>query len=288
MKASAFAPGHISGFFEPVYDNADIYRSGSCGSGITSTLGAKSEIDVKPSTKQYIDVLINNKPSNAPVSKLAIKHLIGDTPLQIQVKTTIDLPMQQGFGMSAAGSLSATYALTKILDIPKENAIKASHCAEIELSTGLGDTIACSFGGIEIRRKAGLPPWGVIEHIPGKYEIVLCVIGEQINTRNILQDKTLMNKITEYGRYCTKKILEKPSVDNLLTLSQLFTKKTNLASTKVLDAIETANKHGMTSMCMLGNSVFSIGDTTNLCKVLSPFGKLFVCTVDQCGARILD
>jgi len=27
--------------------------------------------------------------------------------------------------------------------------------------------------GVEIRKTPGLPPWGVIEHIPGKFDIVL-------------------------------------------------------------------------------------------------------------------
>ena len=39
MKATAFAPGHISGFFEPVF-NPDLSRTGSCGAGINISLGA--------------------------------------------------------------------------------------------------------------------------------------------------------------------------------------------------------------------------------------------------------
>ena len=43
MKATAFAPGHISGFFEPVY-TPDLSRSGSRGAGINISLGAFSEV----------------------------------------------------------------------------------------------------------------------------------------------------------------------------------------------------------------------------------------------------
>lgn len=287
MKSIAFAPGHISGFFEPIYRGQDVDRSGSRGSGINISLGTVTRATVKGSTKQNIDVFINNKRSNAPVTKLAIKHLIGNTPIGITVNTKLDLPVGQGFGMSGAGALSATLALAKLLKIPKEQAIKASHYAEVELYTGLGDSIASSFGGIEIRREAGLPPWGVIEHIPGKYDVVLCIIGKKIDSKKILSDPTKINEISNYGRYCTKKILENPSIENLFSLSQIFTKKTGLANKKVLEAIESANQHGMASMCMLGNSVFAIGNTNLLCETLSRFGKVYVCTVDQYGAHVL-
>jgi hypothetical protein len=38
---------------------------------------------------------------------------------------------------------------------------------------------------------------------------------------------------------------------------------------------------------MLGNSVFAVGDTPALCKVLSAYGTVFCCTVDERGARML-
>lgn len=287
MKAISFAPGHISGFFEPIYRGHNADRSGSRGSGINVSLGAFSDITVESSVKQNIDIHINNKISRAPVTKLAIKRLIEDTPITITVNTKLDLPVGQGFGMSSAGALSATTALAKLLKIPKERAIKTSHYAEVQLGTGLGDVIASSFGGIEIRREAGLPPWGMIEHIPGKYEVVLCVIGEKIDTKKILSDSTKINEISSYGRYCTKKILENPSIENLFSLSQMFALKTGLADKRILKAIKSANHHGMASMCMLGNSVFAIGDTNMLCETLSVFGEIYVCTVDKYGAQVL-
>jgi len=287
MKATAFAPGHISGFFEPVYKN-DLARTGSRGAGINVSLGAISEVYAKNSTIQNFEVYINGKLSNAPVTKLALKYLIGNNPLHLTVKTTLLLPVKQGFGMSAAGALSATYAVSKITNIPKEQAMKASHFAEVQLRTGLGDVMASCFGGIEIRKSAGLPPWGIIEHIPGNYDLVLCVIGKKIYTKKILNDTTKLNKIVNYGKLCTKKLLEKPSIENLFSLSQTFSKKTDLVDYNVLKAINVANKYGMSSMCMLGNSLFAIGKTNELKEILSTFGKVYVCKVDEYGTRLLN
>jgi pantoate kinase len=287
MIAKAFAPGHISGFFEPVY-NQDLSRTGSRGAGINITFGSVSEVSAENSTTQEIDIYVNNRKSNAPVIRLAIKYLIGDSPVKVVIKTKYEIPVGQGFGMSAAGALSATYALAKIFGISSNDAIRASHFAEVQLKTGLGDVIASSFGGIEIRKSAGLPPWGVIEHIPGKGDLVICVVGKKLNTKKILEDTNKIAKITDYGKFCTKKILQKPSVENLFTLSQTFTKNTNLADEKVLSAINTASKFGLASMCMLGNSIFAMGKTNELCNALSSFGKIFVCSVDEFGARVID
>jgi pantoate kinase len=288
MKGIAFAPGHVSAFFEPVYSQQNMDRSGSCGAGISISLGAISQVTIQPAPHQIVTVHINGKPSSAPVTKSALNYLIGATPLSITVNTIMDLPVSQGFGMSAAGALSTTLALADLLNLPKENAIKAAHYAEVQLHTGLGDVIASSFGGIEIRRKAGLPPWGILEHIPGNYDIVLCVIGKKIETEKILTDSTKVREIASYGRYCTKKILEKPSLEQLFSLAWEFTRKIDIADKTVLQAIEKANTHGMASMCMLGNSVYAVGDTPALCKVLSVYGKVFCCTVDEKGARVLQ
>ena len=105
---------------------------------------------------------------SAPVTRLALKYLIGNNSLGITVKTRLDLPMGQGFGMSAAGSLSACHAVAKICGLSESDALRASHFAEVRLGTGLGDVISSFFGGFEIRKTPGIPPWGMIEHILGK------------------------------------------------------------------------------------------------------------------------
>lgn len=287
MKGIAFAPGHISAFFEPIYTGTNIDRTGSCGAGINISLGARSHVTIKEASFQKIAVKINQTPSNAPVTKLAIKNLLGKTPLKITVDTILDLPVSQGFGMSAGGALSSTIALANLLNLPRENAVKAAHYAEVQLRTGLGDVVACNFGGIEIRRKAGLPPWGLQERIPGKFDIVLCVIGKEIKTKKILSNAIQIRKIVTYGKYCTKKLLEHPSVDHLFSLAWEFTQKVGLADERVLKAIKAAHQNGKASMCMLGNSVFAIGDIPLLSKTLTRFGSVFCCTVDEQGARVL-
>lgn len=288
MKAKAFSPGHISGFFEPVYFNTDFSRSGSRGAGLSITLGALSEVSAIESSIQKIEVFINGKRSPAPVTKFALKYLIGKNKLNITVKTKLALPMGQGFGMSAAGALSSTFALSKICGINRSDAMKAAHFAEVNLKTGLGDVVSSFIGGFEVRKTPGIPPWGLIEHIPGNYNIVLCIIGKKINTSKILSNKNMSSIISDYGKLCTKKLLEKPSVENLFYLSNLFSFKTGLANKKVQKIISECKNYGKASMCMLGNSIFAVGNTNELCNIFSKYGKTYVCTVDESGARIIE
>ncbi|MCK4347546.1 MAG: hypothetical protein KAW47_02915 [Thermoplasmatales archaeon] len=287
MRAVAFAPGHISGFFEPVY-NEDMAKTGSRGAGINVSLGAVSEVTVKDSKDQVFEIYINNKKSDSLVVRFALKNLIGEKPVHVIVNTHLELPVSQGFGMSAASAVSATYALAKISNASYADALKASHFAEVQLKTGLGDVLACCFGGIEIRRQPGIPPWGIIEHIPGKYDLVLCVVDKKMDTRKILSDSDKMKDVISCGRDCTRKLLESPTVGNLFSLSQVFTKKTNLVTKQVVEAIDAASEFGMASMCMLGNSVFAMGETDKLCERLKSFGRVFACTIDEHGARIVS
>jgi pantoate kinase len=287
MKAKAFSPGHITGFFEPVYyKNYD--KTGSRGAGISVNLGALSEVSVKNSNKQIFEIFINNKKSNSHVINLALKNFLGEKTFHVIVNTKLDLPYGQGFGMSAASALSATYALAEILNLSKIEAIKASHHAEIYLKTGLGDVIASCYGGIEIRKEPGIPPWGIIEKIPGKFNLVLCIVDDKIDTKKILTDNLKQRDIINSGKYCTLKLLESPSVNNLFLLSKIFTEKTKLANDKVKKAIESIDEFGMASMCMIGNSIFAFGNIKKISKELNSFGKLYVCSIDNKGARVIN
>ena len=288
MKATAFVPGHVSGFFEPVYHAHDFCRTGSRGAGINLSLGVVSQVSVGEGTEQKIVVRINEKVEAAPVTCLAIQYLIGKNPLSVTVDMWHDLPVSQGFGMSAAGAFSASLAIASLLKLPRDQALVAAHYAEVQSRTGLGDVVASCFGGVEIRRKAGLPPWGVVEHIPGDADIVLCVIGKKVETKHVLSDPKKISEIIVLGQRCVDQLLKKPSLEHLFELSYFFTCKSGLADKKVLGAIQAVEPYGMASMCMLGNSVFARGRTTELMDVLSGYGEVFCCSIDKEGARLIN
>lgn len=287
IEAYAYAPGHITGFFEPFYHTSDVFRTGSRGAGVNITLGGISKISICSSKKQVFDIYVNNKKYDFKVIRTALSYLLGSTPVRIKVETRLALPLGQGFGMSAAAVLSSTLALTSVTDFSFADALRASHFAEVSLKTGLGDVLASSFGGFEIRKKPGLPPWGIIEHIPGQGDLVLCVAGPRMDTKKVLSNPIKTKKILKNGSICTDKILKSPCVESFFDLSNFFAKATGLAEGNILKAMDEAKDYGMVSMSMLGNSLFAWGETDNLCKVLSKYGRVFVCRVDPYGARVI-
>jgi len=287
MKTFAFAPAHISGIFNPIFNKDNYLKSGSTGAGININYGAKTEAILEKSQKQIFEFYINNKKSDSQLLEDALKFLVGELNVKITIRTNLDLPIGQGFGMSASSTLSSCLSTSKLLGIPKNIALNASHYSEVKNMTGLGDVLASNFGGVEIRTKPGLPPWGSIKKIPGNYKLVLCIIGEPLNTKDILNEKKILLKIKEFGNKYTKKLNQKPTIENLFLYSEKFTRTIDIASDDILKAINSVNKFGRSSMCMLGNSIFAIGNTKKITEILSPFGEVYLCNIDNKGARII-
>ena len=277
MKAKAFCPGHITGFFE-ICMSDDEEKSGSRGAGMCISSGATSIVEIKG---DKIEVEIDGR-KGGEVTEWALRTL---TEKGIKAKVELSLPQSQGFGMSAAGTLSSAIALSSLLSISREDAIRAAHVAEVRHSTGLGDVVSSVHGGIEVREEAGLN--GKISRIEGGGELVVAVLGDKIKTEDILKNERTADKISEVGRECTDEILARPTLENFFLLSRRFAEETGLMNEKVRKAVKEACKYGTASMCMLGNSVFAMGDTKRIAKVLSKYGKVYTCSVDEKGARVL-
>jgi pantoate kinase len=289
LKASSFVPGHITGFFEIHDSPEDIRQKGSRGAGICLSLGMRTTVMISDSKVQEIEVLIDDKVEKESVTEVAIRNIIGENPYKIKVESKSELPAGQGFGMSGAGALGALLALDSALglNLPREKIICAAHCAEVACGTGLGDVMPQSEGGIVIRKKEGCPPFGVLEKIDSDdIDIVLCIIGEELSTKNIITDSEYRKKINENGHECLSQLIKSPKLWELMWLSLAFSKSTELMVKEVEEAVLTARKHGLASMSMLGNSIFATGDTRGLVSELESHGMVYVCKVDKDGARI--
>lgn len=280
MKAVAFCPGHITGFFTPKqHDNA--LQCGSQGAGICIDKGAVATVTAVEG-KRHITATVNGLP--APVTESALNILLQDRELEVTAEVELQLPCGAGFGTSAAGSISATMALCDILSINTDLAINASHLAEIKHNTGLGDVPALSRSGITFRVREGVVPYGKIVRIPGSPKITACVLDDSLNTAEILTNSSFNERISLVGEYCIAEMKRNPTLDNLMTLSKKFMLESNLASDAVKNAL-MALREIPSSMIMLGNSVFAIGDGAE--EILINFGRVYNLHTDLNGPRIL-
>ncbi|HEC88622.1 MAG TPA: hypothetical protein ENI52_04840 [Thermoplasmata archaeon] len=272
MKAIAFAPAHITGFFEIFMEEEN---AGSRGAGICLSLGSYSFVEKIDEKKIYIEGNVGD----GEVTKETIKNLRMNG---VKIRILNELPFSQGFGISASSSLSSSLALCYLFNLPKIKAVEASHFAEIDSKTGLGDAVASYTGGIEIRKKPGL--YGTIEKINYREKLIVAIVGKEIKTKEIL-DSRIVDKINEIGEECIKEFMKDKSLENFFELSLKFSFETGLANEKMKNLLKKANKIGMAGMCMLGNSIFAI-HSKKMKKFLSEY-EYYECFIDNEGARIL-
>ena len=278
-----FSPAHVSGFFS-IHEDSDLLRMGSIGGGICLSSGVITSASAVKG-KEKVEIFINGIPSNAPVSRMAASKLMPDG-YDLTIRSEIQLPIGQGFGMSGAGALTTAMAIVDLFgNFTKGEAIRAAHEAEVEQRTGLGDIAAQSVGGAVIRSRPGIPPFGSVERIDGTEEILLAVIGEPLSTRSILGDLGKRDLINKAALDALASLSHERSVEKLFQVSYEFATRTCLISPEVQRGVLEARKHGLASQAMLGNSLFAMGDMEKMAGALGEIGKVYRCSVDRGGAR---
>ena len=285
-EAMAFSPGHITGLFQ-ICRHDDALMTGSRGAGFSVRLGAESRV-VLSEGEGVVNVHINGARTNAKVTEMAIRLVLGDERMDVDVYTNLQLPMSQGFGMSAAGALSSALALSELLGQGEDVAYEAAHIAEVNCGTGLGDVSAIRCGGMEYRKKEGLPPYGEVIRIPVDFEMVLARVGPVISTSSVILDKIKSDAINTAGASCVDRFISKPDLDNFLVQASEFMRGSGLMTDRIKRVIQAIGQNGRGSMCMVGNSVFAIGpDLELLARKLSRYGAVFMTQVDLEGPRLL-
>lgn len=277
MKVTAFAPAHVTGFFE-ICRTSSPETTGSRGAGLCLSLGATATVD---DGHRHLEIMVDGH-SRGEVTATALRLLTSE-PLRVRI--TLDLPVSQGLGMSAAGTLASTLAAASLLGLPRQEAVTAAHVAEVRHATGLGDVLPAAQGGVEVRESPGIG--GFIRRIPGEGEVVVAVVGPPLSTATVLGNARQQQRISAVGRACMTAMLERPTLDRLFTLSRRFAQEAGLLQPAVRAAVEAAEEHGQASMCMLGNAVFARGNTAALQEVLARYGTVYTCRIAQTGARII-
>lgn len=287
-KSTAFCPGHITAFFE-IIDDPDILKKGSRGVGLCLSKGVVSTVEVSDSSDQEVSVYVEHRLVENSVTELAARKWLGGRKLEVTVDTMNELPVSQGFGMSGAGALSAVIALADATESGQttEDLVRIAHIAEVESLTGLGDVYPQATGGLVVRESPGAPPYGKVKKTEIEQDVVLCILGGDRDTREILQDRRAVEKINRSGRELVDSFISNPDLERLFILSEDFAKDAGLATEKILEAIGSCAEYGYAGMSMLGNSVFASGETEILESVLKRFGKVIRCEVDNRGARTI-
>ena len=280
----AFCPGHVSCIFQPSR-SSEIASTGSRGVGIRLSLGAHASVVPKDGDTV---VTIDGTASEAPVTRHVAEILAPGKGFDIVIKD--DLPVSQGFGMSAAGAVAAALCIADLVGKSRDEAIMAAHEADIRGGGGMGDVAAIAGDvPIPVRKAPGMPPYGIVEDAGialGRTSFV--VLGPKMTTGSVLSDPKRFASICEAAESTMGSFLEDPSVDSLYRFSNKFSEAAGVEGPEVSHALDALRFGGFRAgMCMLGNSVFTDAPLLDARRILGPGVKGFSCL--PCGrpARII-
>mgnify|MGYP003322487702 FL=1 len=195
MRAKAFSPAHITGFFKAELEEKEPNQLGSLGAGFSIQKGVKTTVNVRSKTKHDInnyEITVKGfNTGDIRVSEYVLKEFLVEGKY-FDVTHEIDVPVGYGFGCSAAVALSLAIALNDSLKCgyAKTKVAQIAHKAEIKCQTGLGDVLASYHGGFEIRTKSGAPGIGEVQKIIPKEKLdVMIICFNPISTKKFLKEK---------------------------------------------------------------------------------------------------
>lgn len=306
--AKAFAPGAISSFFEIHNSTADgtpltdLEKIGAIGGGFGLDKGVKTKVTIKEAQVNSLQVFINKQPTlEAKTTKNVVQAMLDQASdnYAVTVAHKIDLPIGMGFGTSAGGALTTALALKEALDLPLTyNQIgKIAHVAEIQCQTGLGTVSSLTVGGgCILVTEPGAPGICQIDRIPinPDYVIVAGFYDTKIS-KALLSSPEKKKTINKFGRTTLEKILAEPSVENFLACCWEFAQKAGLASKKISELVNLAQKAGAVggAQNMIGEVVHALVLEENALSVAEAFkqvlpeNQVIISKIDFQGARLV-
>jgi pantoate kinase len=160
--------------------------------------------------------------------------------------------------MSAAGAVATGLAVAKVLRLPAQRAWETAHLADLFLGGGLGGVAVLRSGGYERRTKAGVPPFGTVQHAPWSGPIRLFVAGPPLPSPSVLRTPGFLAKVGRAGRRAIRTLGRGENRVAFLRASERFTEDLGLASPvvrKLLEEIRT--EEVAAAQAMFGELVFA-------------------------------
>lgn len=260
--AGAFAPGHVTGVFRPVVTDRDPRARGSVGAGIVLELGVRAEARFSPGPRARIRV-VGDGPGPWPISEEVARRMAGRMPGTVTVRLTHELPVGQGFGTSAAGALATALAVGALTGRPRTDAVEVAHLADLFGGGGLGGVAAILGGGLEVRWRPGIPPFGRVVHRPFPSAFLVGVVGRPIPSPSVLGDPRAVRRITR-ASLGWERLGPRPTVERFCRLSERFTDRAGLSSPAVTRVVRALRRRGAwAGQAMFGESFFALPRTAS-------------------------
>tara|TARA_B100001094_G_scaffold244248_1_gene240505 strand:+ start:2445 stop:3419 length:975 start_codon:yes stop_codon:yes gene_type:complete len=294
LLGRGFCGGHVTLIFTVEDHDPEPINQGSRGIGICLEDGVEIICRGKEGVGR-LDVSFTEHVGDPGLYEDALNLLSKEIPeimdYDWEATVKLGLPTGQGFGMSAAGSVSFCSSIQRAIGIPYEEGRRRSlmiaHLVDRKRSSGLGDVTALSTGGVEIRKIPGSPFSGhLLNSGPGKSEgwsteteIILAWKNEgSKHTSSYIDNPEWRALISEAGNRNLEGLSENRWSDSrwseILDNSKRFSEESGLSSEEsradVLRKCEKAmiesgvDHSGVGLLCMLGTSVAIVPNNLEL------------------------
>ena len=251
-EATAFVPGHVTGFFS-AHSHDDPLQAGSRGAGLTLSHGV--EVTVEPSDGTDSTTTLDGDPVEMP----PVERVLEGLGVDAAVRAETELPLGAGFGVSGAMALGTALAANTVFGCARsENELVAlAHAAEVRSGTGLGDVVAQARGGMPVRLDPGAPDHGRLDGVPARPGIEYVTFGE-LSTEEVLSGDT--DRLSAAGEDALALLAEEPTAAQFMYASRRFAREAGLLTDEVTETIRAVSEvGGEASMAMLGRTVFALG-----------------------------
>jgi len=267
-EASAFVPGHITGFFTVDRAN-DPVETGSRGGGLALSDGVS--VTVRAASERSVEL------NGERVEMGAVERTLDALRATVAVEAETPLPLGAGFGVSGAVALGTALATNAALErgLSYNELVTVAHGAEVQAGTGLGDVVAQARGGAPLRLEPGGPEHNYVDAIPARARVEYHTLGE-LSTADVVGGDTAA--LTAAGEQALARIVKEPTLSTFMRASRAFSREAGLLTESVRTVIEDVTAaDGDAAMAMLGETVFTLGTgltdagyDASVCEVYPP------------------
>jgi pantoate kinase len=251
-EATAFVPGHVTGFFSSHPDD-DPTKAGSRGAGLALTDG----VEVTVRRADAPGVTLDGERVEIDAVEIVLDALEASDRVAVAVES--ELPLGTGFGVSGAAALGAALAANAVLErtLSENELVTVAHGAEVQAGTGLGDVVAQARGGVPVRLEPGAPGHGSLDGVPDRGRVEYLAFDE-LSTESVLSGDT--DRLSAAGREALSRLVSEPTLPQFMYASRRFAREADLLTDRVRETIrDVAEAGGEASMAMLGETVFALG-----------------------------
>ena len=303
MKATAFCPAHITGFFKAYLENNDQKNTeelGSMGAGFSIREGVTTHVDILPKVNQNSNFKITTigyQSDKTDVSEYVLNEFLklgNFENIFFNILHEITIPVGYGLGSSSAVALSLSYALDHVLKTKLDHTTigQIAHNAEINCKTGLGDVLASYHGGFEIRVKPGAPGIGKVEKINAGDLSIIMICFSPISTNKFIKER--LSQINGLGGKMVNRLLESKNYEHFQDMSLEFAKYVQVMTLRMEKLIQELSSNGIKcGIALFGETVFTMipkEKEKQVLQILEKYseGIIIKSKLDDHGARVLN